>query len=338
MGNVMADELADRCKLVLKSLGLCCPEDVSLVAPLTGGVSSDIAVVTFGSKTVVVKFALKKLKVDADWFSPTHRNKAEFFWLREVREIEPACVPETYGWSKEENGFVMEFITGPDTYNWKAALLSGDPDQGEARAVAQTLGRIHSASAATGFDRSPFENAAVFDTIRIDPYLRYTAKQNPDLADKLYGLADALFVSDAVLIHGDISPKNIIINGGHPVILDAECTTMGDPAFDVAFCMNHLLLKSVHMPHLQDQLSTAAGEFWQAYKPFVNWEDPQFLEKRVAALLPALMLARIDGKSPVEYLSPAARKMVKAIARPLIAKPAFTINEVIHAVKSGAFT
>jgi aminoglycoside phosphotransferase (APT) family kinase protein len=152
-----------------------------------------------------------------------------------------------------------------------------------------------------------------------------------DLAPRLTALAQALDTAGerpcATLVHGDVSPKNILIREQGPVILDAECATMGDAAFDLAFCLNHLALKSIHLPAALAPLADTAARVWAAYCPHVDWEDPAALQGRIAALLPALMLARVDGKSPVEYLSPAAQETVRVLARSMIADPPGTIRD-----------
>jgi thiamine kinase-like enzyme len=136
------------------------------------------------------------------------------------------------------------------------------------------------------------------------------------------------------LVHGDVSPKNILVerDDGHPVLLDAECAWYGDPAFDAAFCLNHLLLKAVHLPVLSEKLLAAAGLFYQTWLGHLP-EEGQAAGERVAALLPCLMLARIDGKSPVEYLDEDARALVRTIARPLIQTPPKTVAAVIEATR-----
>lgn len=291
------------------------------VRPLAGGVASDIAVVSLPGREVCVKFALAKLKVAEDWHAPVHRNKAEFAWLSAATACVPENVPKLFGWSADDNGFAMEFLTGETVYLWKDALLAAAPDRGEAQAVAAVLGRIHAASTAPDFDRSPFQNRDDFRALRLEPYLSFTARKHPDLAPQLTELVTSLYEADAVLVHGDVSPKNILFRDGEPIILDAECATMGDPSFDLAFCLNHLLLKALHLPASQKVLLASVLRFWSSYAPLVDWEDVADLEARVAALLPALMLARVDGKSPVEYLSEASQARVRALAVPLIARP-----------------
>jgi aminoglycoside phosphotransferase (APT) family kinase protein len=278
-----------------------------------------------------VKFALEKLRVAQDWRAPVSRNAAEYAWLAFAGQALPGAAPRLYGRDADMGGFAMELVEGR---LWKTEMLAGRSDGAEAPAVARALGLIHAAGTASGPDSAVFANMALFEAIRIDPYLRFTASRHPGLAPQLTGLADALARAGQTLIHGDISPKNIILRDGGPVFLDAECATMGDPAFDVAFCVNHLVLKGFHRPEARAALWGAVAAFWQGYAPHVRWEAPDALEARVAALLPALMLARIDGKSPVEYLTEARRAEVRQQAIPLIAAPAPRLSEVIRRLEA----
>jgi aminoglycoside phosphotransferase (APT) family kinase protein len=320
-------DLAERCAALAAELGLG-PLSGD-VTPLTGGVASDIARIDLPGGPVAMKFALPKLKVAADWFAPVHRNRAEYAWMRAAAGIVPDAVPGLLGASEVLNGFAMDYVAGPDVRLWKADLLAGRDRAGMAGAVADAVGRIHAASTRPGFDRTPFGNADDFHAIRIEPYLLHTAGRHPDLAAALTAMAGALHRADAALVHGDVSPKNILFRGSGPVLLDAECATMGDPSFDVAFCLNHLCLKAVHMPRRRAALIAEARVFWAAYAPHASWEDPAALEVRLAVLLPMLMLARVDGKSPVEYLDPAGRDRVRGLARALIASPAPSLSELL---------
>jgi aminoglycoside phosphotransferase (APT) family kinase protein len=327
-----AASLPERVAALLADLGLA-PEGAALdVTPLTGGVSSDIARVTLGDRTLCVKFALPRLRVAADWRAPVGRSRAEYAWLRAAGEVAPGAVPQVLGYSDRVLGFAMEYLGHPDTRLWKSELLAGRVDPADGARVGDVVGRIHRAGAAPGFDRTPFANAADFHALRVEPYLLATARVHPDLAPRLSDLARGLDTAGsrpgATLVHGDVSPKNILIRPEGPVILDAECATMGDAAFDLAFCLNHLALKSVHLPAARPVLADTAARLWAAYRPHVDWEDPDAIGARTAALLPALMLARVDGKSPVEYLSPAAQETVRAIARPMISDPPATVGDL----------
>ncbi|WDR06982.1 aminoglycoside phosphotransferase family protein [Devosia rhodophyticola] len=323
-------DFSDRCKSLVLELGLCARDEITEVRRLTGGVASDIAAVSFRDRTVCVKFALGKLNVAADWYAPIHRSRAEYAWLTTAGAAAPGCVPKVLGWSEGEHGFAMEFVAGPGVSLWKADLLAGRQEQGEAAAVASVLGRIHAASSAPGFDTTLFQNAADFEALRVEPYLRYTANRHPNLAAPLLSLAEGLANSRLALVHGDISPKNILLSDGQPIILDAECASMGDPAFDVAFCLNHLVLKSIHVPAIAASLRAAIGAFWAAYKSSIRWEASAVCERRVAALLPALMLARVDGKSPVEYLTQDEQQRVRNLAMPLVAAPPTNLKKFVQ--------
>lgn len=307
-----------KCKDIIVDLGLGIADDVKNIKGLTGGVASDIAVLEVKDKRYCVKCALARLKVAAVWEAPVRRNKAEYRWLEIAGEIDPTIVPKLFGRSEIYNGFVMEFLKPDTTYLWKTALLAGEKPEGEALSVAKALVKIHAASAKQDFNREGFDNRDDFKALRLEPYLSFTATAHPDIADRLNELAARCYQSKTALVHGDISPKNIMFRDNAPILLDAECATMGDPAFDVAFCLNHLVLKSIHLPHMAHLYLAEAEAFWQAYAAKVDWEPVSDLEGRIATLLPALMLARVDGKSPVEYLNDQTQQTVRDIALPLI--------------------
>ena len=323
----MSEALELRCKALIAELGLGSPDDVQSVTPLTGGVASDIAKVLLPDQTICVKFALPKLKVAADWHAPVHRNAAEYAWLSLASKAAPEGAIALLGHSTNDNGFAMEFVEGPEVYLWKSALLAGEPDRGEARAVADLLGRITHASTRPDFDPEQFQNRDDFRAIRIEPYLFHLEAQYPDLQNELSTMASMLYESTRVLVHGDVSPKNIMFRKQGPILLDAECATMGDASFDPAFCMNHLVLKAVHMPDQQERLLENLAEFWQAYKPYVDWEPLAALETRICGLLPLLMLARVDGKSPVEYLGEGSRDWIRNACLQLTKEPADDLQQ-----------
>ncbi|TCL00552.1 phosphotransferase family enzyme [Shimia isoporae] len=320
------DDLHARCAMLMEDLNLADRQDISKVTALTGGVASDIAKVDVNGRSFVVKFALAKLKVAEDWRAPVHRNAAEYAWLQVAADVSPNSAVRLFGRSEQDHGFAMEFLTGDDVFLWKDALLSQIPTQEEARLVGDLLGRIHSASAMLGFDAAAFQNIDDFRALRIEPYLSFTAGKHTNIAAHLNSLADMLYDSNHVLVHGDVSPKNIVFRASGPVLLDAECATMGDASFDPSFCLNHLVLKAIHLPDMRSSLLDEVAAFWAAYRPHVTWETQNTLESRICHLLPALMLARVDGKSPVEYLTVPEQDLVRQIAIELITKPSDTLD------------
>jgi Ser/Thr protein kinase RdoA (MazF antagonist) len=215
---------------------------------------------------------------------------------------------------------------------WKSQLLAGVVQVETAREVASALGRLHSASASDPTVPAQFQTDDIFYPIRLEPYLIATAEAHPDLAPALCELAETTLNTHTALVHGDISPKNILVGPTAPVFLDAECAWFGDPAFDIAFCLNHFLLKCLPQRAFIDELLNCFKAFVNAYLAHVDWEAPQELERRAARLLPALFLARIDGKSPVEYVTEEHEKnLVRTVARALIANPPPTLQHTADA-------
>ena len=328
----MQATLKNTCRDLLTELRLIKPGESVVAYPLTGGVASDIAMVKIGDRKLCVKFALPKLKVKEDWFAPVHRNAAEYAWLEVVANVAPTSAIKLLGQSQKLHGFAMEFIEGDDTYLWKNALLSEAPDQGEAAMVGDLIGRVHVASTHSEFNGQVFQNGDDFHALRIEPYLLHTASIHNDIAASLEQIATQLYSNRQVLSHGDVSPKNIFFRSSGPVILDAECATMGDACFDPSYCLNHLVLKATHLPRSREKYLASALQLWLAYKPFVTWEPVHDIESRICRLLPALMLARVDGKSPVEYLLANEQTVVRSIARRFIIKPVNRIDELLLSV------
>jgi aminoglycoside phosphotransferase (APT) family kinase protein len=135
-----------------------------------------------------------------------------------------------------------------------------------------------------------------------------------------------------VLVHGDVSPKNILVGADGPMMLDAECAWFGDPAFDAAFCLNHLLLKCLWRPDAHTRLMASFRGFAAAYLAGVTWESREDLESRIAQLLAGLFLARVDGKSPVEYVTEdRQRDQVRKVARHFLSSPSHRLDPIAQA-------
>lgn len=312
---------------IFLALGLAGPGEEVRAQPLTGGVSSGIYRVDLRSGSYCVKQALPRLKVAKEWLVPVERVFAEIGYLRTAEPLVPGHVPRVVGEDEATKSFVMPFL-GAEYRNWKADLLAGRVDTTLAAKVGGVLGRIHAGTADDAALAARFANDANFHAIRLEPYLVETAREHPDLAGRLHALVDRTAGTRRVLVHGDVSPKNILAGPSGPVLLDAECAWFGDPAFDVAFCLNHFLLKAAHLPPHAQALLAAYRHFAEAYWPHVHWENRPALEARVATLLPGLTLARIAGKSPVEYLSEASRDAVRRAAIPLLQDPPATLEDI----------
>ncbi|MFF8974466.1 phosphotransferase family protein [Streptomyces sp. NPDC014995] len=298
--------------------------------PLAGGVSSDLWRVDLPGRSLCVKRALARLRVAADWEAPVSRNAYEWAWMRFASRHRPDSVPELLAHDPEAGLFAMAYLP-PERYPmWKARLLGGEVEVATAAAVGEVLGALHAASAGDAAVAARFATDDNFHALRIEPYLLATAAAHPALGDTLQGLADRTATTRLALVHGDVSPKNILVGPSGPVLLDAECAWYGDPAFDLAFCVNHLLLKTLVVPGRRAELLRSAHALAEEYVRHVDWEPRTALETRAASLLPALLLARVDGKSPVEYLTDDRHLLfVRTVASALLRAPAATVADVL---------
>lgn len=289
---------------------------------LTGGVSSDIWRIDLPGGPVCVKRALAKLRVAADWHAPIERNRFEAAWMMRANAAVPGAAPKLLGQDEQTGVLAMQYLSPFEHPLWKTELRDGHAEPAFAAEVATRLVGIHAATAADPTVAAAFPTDAIFFEIRLEPYLRATTSVHPDLASRLEALIAATQANRRALVHGDVSPKNILTGREGPVFLDAECAWWGDPAFDLAFCLNHLLLKCLWTPAAAPGFLACFDALAAAYLRRISWEPPQTLEARAAHLLPGLFLARVDGKSPVEYITAEADKdRVRYTARALLIHP-----------------
>jgi aminoglycoside phosphotransferase (APT) family kinase protein len=299
---------------------------------LTGGVSSDIWKVQTPNRTFCVKRALSRLRVAAEWSAPVERNRFEVAWYRLANQHCPGAAPEVLAHDEGAMLCAMEYLDPASHRLWKSELRNGRVDPSVASSCGQRLVRIHAATADDEGVAARFPRSDIFRAIRLEPYLEATADSHPDLRPELFGLSERTAATRRVMIHGDVSPKNILVGPRGPVFLDAECACVGDPAFDLAFCLNHLLLKCLGAPGSRAALLASFEALVDAYMAGVNWELPAALESRGASLLPGLLLARVDGKSPAEYVTaPEDKARVRRCARRLLFEPPETLTQVARA-------
>lgn len=312
----MSDE--DLLRPALARMNLLSPGETFVAERLSGGVSCDVWKVTRPGKPVLVlKRALPRLRVAAEWLAPAGRWQAETGWLRWARGIDPTVAPEVLGEDEVSGLFALGFVENAPV--WKFELAAGRVDGGFAALVGRKLAALHAASAGDAGLADRFANQAQFFALRLEPFLLYVAEKHADLATDLRAMAEEIAAARIGLMQGDISPKNILVGKDGPIFLDAETACYGDPVFDLSYCLNHLLLKCVWHREFAEPTLAAFRAVKDAYLQAATWEDPAETERRAARLLPMLSLARIDGKSPVDYLTdPRDRDFVRDAAKDFI--------------------
>lgn len=307
----------------LARMGLIASDEPAYLEPLTGGISSLIVLAKTAAGRFCVKRALPQLKVAVEWKVPVDRNAAEVGWMRIAERVSPGSVPTILGEDTAGMAFAMAYLDPSDHPVWKTQLLEGRAEVSTAAAVADIVSNVHNACAGDAAIAREFANDSNFHAIRLDPYFGAAASVHRDLAPQLEALIARTAATRLTLVHGDISPKNILVGPTGPLILDAECAWYGDPAFDLAFCLAHLLLKCVRRPDITEAYLGCFDALVAGSVDRCMWEPPAALDARTATMLAGMVLARIDGKSPVEYIADRGEKdRVRAFARHFLAEPA----------------
>jgi tRNA A-37 threonylcarbamoyl transferase component Bud32 len=307
------------------------------VTPLAGGVSSTVLRVEWADGgSVVVKQPLPRLRVATDWRSDPARALNEAAGLEVAAACLPAgSAPRLHAVDARAHVLVMEAlpVTAP---TWKARLLAGDTDPRWALLAGDRLGRLHAGSwQRAALAERVADGYRYFEELRLRPYFEFLLPQYPTLRRSLENLLAELRATRQCVVHGDFSPKNlIVVEPDRLVILDWEVVHYGDPRFDCAFVLTHLALKAVHVGGRNPTPFWRLMErFWDAYCR-VQPEAPPW--PGVAVVLGGLLLARVDGQSPVEYLTPDEKPRVREWARRILTHPPDTLDALAECLPEGA--
>jgi 5-methylthioribose kinase len=281
-----------------------------------------------GTERFVLKQSLGKLRVEQDWYSDRARIFRESAALRRLGKFLPEGVVPQILFEDRDNLFFAMTAAPIHAQTWKEQLLRGDISDDIAKQIGAILGTIIASTWRDPACEAEFGDQTVFDELRIDPYYRTTALQHPDLAGHIRELIAQSGQRRVSLVHGDWSPKNFLVADGRVMVIDFEVIHYGDPAFDAAFLLNHLLLKSFYRREWQPRYRSAAFSFWHALQRHVPAEADWF-EPAVIRHLGALLLARVDGKSPAEYITDDnLKESIRRFARELIVSPPDRIEPV----------
>ncbi len=314
--------------------GLAAEAEEIRVREMGGGVSNAVFIAEWPrqpDRRWVVKQSLAKLRVKDDWRSERGRIFREADAILSLGEILGwQTVPEIIDIDRSNYLYIMKAAPA-GSESWKYQLLAGKVDLNVARQAGELLARVMQAGGRRPELRERFLDQTVFNQLRIDPYYRTTAARHPELNSTYEQLIDASRNIRAAVVHGDYSPKNMLVKNGAICLIDFEVVHWGDPAFDAGFLLNHLLLKAFHRREYRESYCAAAREFWRALVESAGREHDRDFERMTVWHLGGLMVARIDGKSPVEYIRDNATKQrVIGLGSRLLLEPEIGVQQAIE--------
>lgn len=300
---------------------------------LTGGVSNRSVWVQFEHQPDwVLKQALAKLRVPLDWFSAPQRIQREAAGLSCLSALITGHVPELIFLDPERHILAMSAIPQPHQ-NWKTLLLTGETSDRLAREFGRLLARIHNAALDQPGIESAFAEVRFFEELRLEPYYAFTATQIPRARAFLEDLIRDTRIRRFALVHGDYSPKNVLVSQGKLVILDFEVIHFGDPAFDIGFSLTHFLSKAHFLPAHRASFFEMAAQYWRAYLSCLDESLVHRLQPAAVNHTLACLLARVAGRSPLEYFDERHRKRQEEFVLELIHRDIATMPELIDAFR-----
>jgi 5-methylthioribose kinase len=300
-------------------------DEEPVVRALAGGVSNRTVLLERpeAGEAWVVKQALPKLRVAVDWFSDPERIHREALGLRWLEALAPPGTITPLVFEDRDNHLlVMEAVPEPHE-NWKTMLLGGRLEKDHVEQFGRLLGTVHRGGYECWEEVEPvFRDRSFFESLRLEPYYDYAAEQVPDAADFLRALVEETRARRDTLVHGDYSPKNVLVREGRLVLLDHEVIHFGEPAFDLGFSLTHFLSKAHHLPGLRNDFADAARFYWATYREVVEelpWAAD--IEQRTVRHTLGCLLARVAGRSPLEYLDQSERARQREAVLALLQYP-----------------
>jgi 5-methylthioribose kinase len=315
----------------LRETGLVAHDEEPVLRVLKGGVSNrTLLVEPRNNAAFVLKQALPKLRVPIDWFSDPMRIHREALGLRVLKEITPlgSITPLLF---EDTNRHIIAMVAVPYPHrNWKEQLFAEGPSEEYVLQFAAILGAIHRESAHRRQTLGSFEDRSWFESLRLEPYYQFSATQVKEAAGFLNVLVDETRRTKLALVHGDYSPKNILIHDHRMVLIDHEVIHLGDPAFDVGFSLTHLLSKALHCLERRRAFLDAAHHYTKRYLEIVrNSRFDVGFESRSCRHTLGCLLARVVGRSTLEYLTLAERQRQKRAVLKLISRPPALLKVLI---------
>ena len=303
------------------------------IRTLAGGVSNKTVHVRRESgEAWVLKQALAKLRVKVDWFSDPARVRREALGLQWLAKLAPeGTITPLIFEDPQHHLLAMQAVPQPHE-NWKTMLLAGRVESAQVRQFGELLGIVHREGWLAREETSRvFEDRSFFESLRVEPYYLYAAQEEQRASAFIHRLVEETRRTRLTIVHGDYSPKNVLVREGRLILLDHEVIHFGEPAFDLGFAMTHLLSKAHHLPAARDRFAEATRAFWRSYRKSlgdVPWSSD--LDARAARHTLGCLLARVAGRSPLEYLSEDEKARQREVVVELMRNPPATVSQLIE--------
>lgn len=302
---------------------------------LGGGISNTVVLVAGERNRVILKQSLPQLRVPVEWSADRTRIFRERDAILALTPLLPKNrLPRILFWDDENYIYAME-AAPPDAVNWKTLLLGGVCDTRTARQAGATLGLMIRETWGRGDFAERFDDRRAFDQLRTDPYYRSLGKRRPAIRTAVEQWIASQRGRRNAMVHGDWSPKNLLVSASGLTAIDFECAHFGDPSYDAAFLTNHFLLKAFHRPRLAERYCKLAQTAFSRTLAMLPREALATFESDTARHLAFLLLSRIDGKSPVEYIdSERTKDLIRLCALRLIADRPKELAAIFERVQS----
>ena len=300
---------------------------------LTGGVSSEVYHVKTNKNNYCIKRSLKRLLVKKKWIANTNRIKFEYLWLKHCQNILKRNIPNTYEFNNKKKYIVMEYLKTSQYKTLKQLYFNKIININTIRSISKHLYKIHSNSNNYKTKKTFEGNYKNFYDLRLDPYFNEVGRVYPKYKGYIKKINENYIKHSNTLVHGDFSPKNILVGKNKIIYLDAECCNFGDPVFDLVFFTNHLLIKSIFFKDKSQEFIKLYISFYKEYLSNLSTKNFNSYIDRIIKMTPIMLLSRVDGKSPVEYIN---KVKIKNIIRKksflLLDSKISSLNDIIKVI------
>ena len=300
---------------------------------LAGGVSSEVYHVRTNKNNYCIKRSLKRLLVKKKWIANTNRIKFEYLWLKHCQNILKRNIPNTYEFNDKKKYIVMEYLKTSQYKTLKQLFFKRIININTIKLISKHLYKIHSKSSNYRTKKTFEGNYKNFYDLRLDPYFNEVGRVYPKYKEYIKKINENYIKNSSTLVHGDFSPKNILVDKNKIIYLDAECCNFGDPVFDLVFFTNHLLIKSIFLRDKSQEFIKLYLSFYKEYLSNLSTKNFNSYIDRIIKMTPIMLLSRIDGKSPVEYI---IKENIKNIIRKksflLLDSKISSLNDIIKVI------